>query len=244
MRDQIGLNRRQYVGEAGIAHERDHAVERNLAEMAAGVVGIEAAEIVLLVGQVERQEHDLAASLRGHRHGAAETDADPGKQRLRVGDEIEAFVDIQAEAEMERPLEGDRRMQIGRNVEGRDAEIEFDAGADRLGVAEHQVELDESAGAAEVIGDFYIVAGAAQAAVREKVRPADTLEQAEQLVLHEPDQPVEADIVAAQGGSERPQDLGAEIVNELRRRVVGERVADERYLDPEDFAADRILQLL
>src|SRR5262249_6316040 len=51
-----------------------------------------------------------------------------------------------------------------------------------------------------------------------------------------------ADVVLAQGVGERLEQAVAEVTDELRDRIAGEDVADERQLDAEDLAVHRVLQ--
>src|SRR5258706_13810799 len=90
-----------FAGESsgGGGVERHIAVELDLAVMAADIGRIESAEIVRFVLQVERQEQDIAGGMCCICIiGAAEADRDVDVDRVRVGDEIEAFFVVDSEA--------------------------------------------------------------------------------------------------------------------------------------------------
>src|SRR5262249_38246042 len=114
--ERIGERSSVLVNGLRAAVESDVADELHLAEVTGRIGRMEPAEIVLLVGEAERKEQDLAVRSRRDVVGAAETDADRDRDRIRVGDEIEALLVVDAEAEMQMPLERDRRMQVGRYV--------------------------------------------------------------------------------------------------------------------------------
>ncbi len=67
-------------------------------------------------------------------------------------------------------------------------------------------------------------------------------EDVEDHLLDVGDQPVDADVVVAQSVGQRFQEVGPEVADRLAQRVVGEQVAEQRQLDAEDLALQRILQ--
>ena len=162
-----------------------------------------------------------------------------GRRRRVVGGEVEALVDVDAEAEVEHEVDRDARAERGLDAQHGEADVELDlVQLDLERLADLPVELH---GLRREDVRLRGAVGVQVAELRRLLEQAERLEHLGDLRVDQRREPIEAQVVLADRVRQRRQEAGPEARDDVRRVVVRERVADERQLDAEDLALERLL---
>ena len=194
--------------------------------------------------RVLRLEHRVVAQIEVH--------ADPQLRVVVVGarigrivpgaDEVEAGVEVDAEAEVEVPRDRDHGLEHRRDLEGLDRHLEGDGVQHHLDdLAEVELEL-QSPGVRGVRGIAVLVQEPVGRGSEQDAEPV-----AEHVVddaLDEPDQPVEVQVRLGDPVGERLEEVEAEVLDEIGGRIVGQHAAHERQVHAEQLAVQDVLQAL